>query len=70
MLFAEIVVLVSLTAALTRFVRQAPQTEGLRLWVARRSRLLDKLLTCPHCISFWIAVAGTVALPFHARSGR
>ncbi|MEE2831856.1 MAG: rhodanese-like domain-containing protein [Candidatus Latescibacterota bacterium] len=62
MLFAEIVVLVSLTAALTRFVRQAPQTEGLRLWVAQRSRLLDKLLTCPHCISFWIAVAGTAAL--------
>ena len=62
MLFAEIVLLVSLTAALTRFVRQASRTEELRLWVARRSRLLDKLLTCPHCLSFWIAVAGTGAL--------
>ena len=62
MLFAEIVALVSLTAALTRFARQAPQTEAARHWVAARSRLLDQLLICPHCLSFWIAVAGTAVL--------
>ena len=58
-LFAEIVVLVVLTAMLTRFVRQSRQTEWLRAWVSARSQLLDKLFTCPHCVSFWIAAAGT-----------
>ncbi len=70
MLFAEIVALVSLTAVLSRFVRQASHTEGLRRWVTRRSRLLDQLLACPHCISFWIAAAFTAVLwPLQSLAG-
>lgn len=59
MLFVEIIILVALSAGLTRFVRQAPQTHGMRHWIEARFRLLDQLLKCPHCLSFWIAVAGT-----------
>ena len=61
MLFVEIIALVSLAAALTRFLRQAPQTHNLRHWVADHSRLLHQLFTCPHCLSFWIAAIGTAA---------
>jgi rhodanese-related sulfurtransferase len=60
-LFVEIIALVTLTAMLTRFLRQAPQTVALRDWMRMHSRLLHQLFTCTHCLSFWIAVAGTAA---------
>lgn len=62
MLFLEIAALVALTAALTRYLRQAASPAALREWIRSRSALLDQLLTCPHCLSFWIAVAGTAVI--------
>lgn len=59
MLFFEILGLVSVSALLSRYVRQAPSAEAFRTGLANSSRLLKQLLACPHCLSFWIAVVGT-----------
>lgn len=61
MLFVEILALVAISAALTRFLRQAPQTAGLRASV-EGVPLLGSLWACPHCLSFWISLAGTGAM--------
>ena len=51
---------------LTRFLRQSSATAGLREIATARSARLGRLLACPQCLSFWIALicslflAGTV----------
>jgi rhodanese-related sulfurtransferase len=55
----QILLLIVLTAVLTRILRQSRYAEGLRTNLSSRSRLLEKLFRCPHCLSFWIAAAGT-----------
>lgn len=62
MLLLHIVGLVAFTAALTRFLRQSPAAASQRRWLQERSSLLDRLVTCPHCLSFWISAAATAAL--------
>ena len=62
MVALQILLLIALTAVLTRVLRQSSYTQGLRSELSSRSSLLEKLFRCPHCISFWIAAAGTTAL--------
>ena len=44
------------TALLTRFIRQADSTAGLRQNLGEKSAFLGKLLGCPHCLCFWLAL--------------
>lgn len=46
----------------SRFIRRSPLTEGLRQNIEQRSRLLHKLISCPHCLCFWLALSGSVLL--------
>ena len=62
MVFLEIVVLVFVCAGLTRFLRSSESTAAMRSAASERSELLAKLLACPHCLSFWIALACTLLL--------
>lgn len=58
----QIALLTLLTAVLTRWVRQGEMPRPVREWVEARSRFLAKLINCPHCLSFWLSLAGTVCL--------
>lgn len=62
MILVELIGLVALSAALTWFIREHPAAEGFRAGLCRRSRLLSRLLECPHCLSLWIAVAAVALL--------
>lgn len=62
MILVELIGLVALSAALTWFIRDHPVTEGLRVELRGRSRLLSRMLECPHCLSLWIAVAAVALL--------
>jgi hypothetical protein len=53
----SIIVAVLLSAALTRFIRQAELLAGFRLSLAQRLPILGKVISCPHCLSFWLAIA-------------
>ena len=59
MIVLEIVVLVLVGAIVTRFIRLSESAAPLRSAVIDRSDLLAKLLACPHCLSFWLALGGT-----------
>ena len=58
MVALQILLLIVLTAGLTRFLRQSEYGEGLRTSLSSRSRVLEKLFRCPHCVSFWLAAIG------------
>ncbi len=58
----QIALLALLTAVLTRWMRQGELTRPARDWVESRSPFLTKLVNCPHCLSFWLSLAGTVCL--------
>jgi len=62
MAFLVVLGIVLVAALPSRFIRQAEATEPLRHFLSHRSVLLAKLLRCPHCLSFWLALACTVAL--------
>ena len=51
-----LVVTVAVSAALTRFLRQSSATAEWRATVTARSAFFGKLLSCPHCASFWFAL--------------
>lgn len=52
----SIIVAVLLSAAFTRFIRQAELLAGFRLNLAQRLPILGKVISCPHCLSFWLAI--------------
>ncbi|MEW6751592.1 MAG: rhodanese-like domain-containing protein [Candidatus Latescibacterota bacterium] len=52
-----IIATVLLAAAISRFLRRASLTAGLREGLSQRSRLLCKLFSCSHCLCFWVSVA-------------
>ena len=58
----QILITVVLVALLTRFIRQSPVLEKPRLFLSARSALLGKLLSCPHCVSFWLALFSALLL--------
>jgi rhodanese-related sulfurtransferase len=58
----EVAAVVLIAASLSRFLQRADATAGLRQLLSERSALLHKLVTCPHCLCFWFALATTVAL--------
>ncbi|MFH1568754.1 MAG: rhodanese-like domain-containing protein [Gemmatimonadota bacterium] len=60
--FLQVAGIVLVAAVVSRFLRQAEATAGVRRFCSVRSRLLEKLLSCPHCLSFWVALAATVAV--------
>jgi len=62
MAFLVVLGIVLLAATLSRFVRQAEVTAPLRQFLSSRSALLAKLIDCPHCLSFWIALGCNLAL--------
>lgn len=62
MLLLEVVVIIAIAAALTRFLRQADSMAGWRRRLSSASPLLEKLISCPHCLSFWISLACTLVL--------
>jgi len=49
-------------ASVSRFIRQSAVTEGLRLRLSECSVLLNKLISCPHCLCFWLALFCGAAL--------
>lgn len=53
---------IGVSAGFSRFIQRSRLTEGLRASLGARSALLDKLLSCPHCLCFWVALACAVAL--------
>ena len=53
---SEFVGTVLMVSVLTRYIRYSTATEGLRLAWSARSAFVGKLLSCPHCISFWLAL--------------
>ncbi|MEE2659812.1 MAG: rhodanese-like domain-containing protein [Candidatus Latescibacterota bacterium] len=55
-----IVLVVSVTAALTRWIRQSPRGAPLRQRLSDTSPLAAKMLSCGHCLSFWIALGFTL----------
>ena len=56
MLLVHILVTVVLATVLSRFIRQSSATENLRLNLSARSAFVAKLLSCPHCLTFWAAI--------------
>jgi rhodanese-related sulfurtransferase len=58
----QIALLTLLAAGLTRWLRQGESTRSMREWIEDRSQFLAKLVNCPHCLSFWLAVGGTSVL--------
>ena len=62
MAFLLVLGIVLVAAALSRFVRRSPVLEPMRRVLSDRSSLLAKLLSCPHCLSFWISLACALAL--------
>lgn len=46
----------------SRIIRLAGFTTGLREYLDRRSKLLRTLISCPHCLCFWISLGGALAL--------
>lgn len=60
--FLVVLCIVVVAATLSRFLRQAEATAPMRQFLGRRSALLEKLINCPHCLSFWIALGCTLAL--------
>lgn len=62
MAFLVVLGIVLVAACLSRLIRQAEITHPLRHFLSDRSALLAKLLHCPHCLSFWIALGCTAAL--------
>ena len=58
----EFFILVAITAALTRFLRQGEAVAGLRRRLASASPLAAAVLRCTHCLSFWLALALTILL--------
>lgn len=44
------------TAAITMTLTRGTVFRPLRLWVIRRSSWFGKLVTCPYCMSHWIAL--------------
>ena len=55
MLLVHILVTVVLATVLSRFIRQSSATKNLRLSLSARSAFAAKLLSCPHCLTFWAA---------------
>lgn len=51
-----ILAVIGISAAVSRFIGRSLITEGLRLRLSALSPLLGKLLSCPHCLGFWIAL--------------
>mgnify|MGYP001184169619 CR=1 FL=1 len=45
-----------------RFLQLAPLTEGLRNTIEQHSKILTKLIQCPHCLFFWTAMIGASLL--------
>ncbi|MFC1525313.1 rhodanese-like domain-containing protein [Candidatus Latescibacterota bacterium] len=58
----EIAGIIVVSAALARFLRRADSTAGLRRYLGDRSAILHKLVSCPHCLCFWFALACTVGV--------
>ncbi|HCV22691.1 MAG TPA: rhodanese-like domain-containing protein [Candidatus Latescibacteria bacterium] len=58
----HIALLTLLTAGLTRWFRRGESTRSARDWLASQSPVLAKLVSCPHCLSFWISLSGTAIL--------
>ncbi len=56
MQLGSILAAVLLSAAITRFIRQAELLSGFRLNLAQRYPIFSKLISCQHCLSFWLAV--------------
>lgn len=52
----SIIIAVLLSAALTRFIRRAELLAGFRLGLVQWSPLLGRVISCPHCLSFWLAI--------------
>lgn len=50
------------TWSLTRLVVTDDISAPLRAWAIERSALLEELVTCPFCVSFWIAAGVVVSL--------
>jgi rhodanese-related sulfurtransferase len=49
-------------AFISRFIRLADATAGLREYLSARSRLLGTLISCPHCLCFWLSLAGALVV--------
>ena len=52
----SIIVAVLLSAAFTRFLRQAEILAGFRLGLVQRIPIFGRVISCPHCLSFWLAI--------------
>jgi len=61
-LLVEAVAIIVIAAAGTRFLRQAESTAEIRRALSSASPLLAKLISCPHCLSFWLSLVCALAL--------
>lgn len=57
-----ILAIIGVSASVSRFIGRSLTTKKLRLRLSARSPLLDKLLSCPHCLGFWIALLCAILL--------
>jgi E3 ubiquitin-protein ligase RNF13 len=46
----------------SRFIRLGGATAGLREYLNARARLLGTLISCPHCLCFWLSLTGALAV--------
>lgn len=46
----------------SRFIRRSPLTASLRDNLAKRSAFMGKLISCPHCLCFWLSLGGGALL--------
>jgi len=43
------------TEAIVEILVESELFDGVRVWIGQRHRLLDGLVSCPWCISVWVA---------------
>ena len=46
----------------SRFIRRSRLTANLRQSLGERSAFINKLISCPHCLCFWLALGGGALL--------
>ena len=54
----KLILNVIFSLALCRFLKYSSLTEGLRNAIEQHSKILTKLIQCPHCLFFWTAAIG------------
>ena len=61
-LLVEAIAIIAFAAAGTRFLREAESTAEMRRVLSNASALLAKLISCPHCLSFWLSLVCALVL--------